>query len=608
MASRAERPIIPSKKSLADAYMALKATLENKLSPYFEDYGQLIEPGSPLNNDYQNLKQRVSRHVPSNEDFRNPKSMSEWSQAAALNAPMGLSTKLPPTKYSIAQDIARRKAALRPDHRGLGLPANNTNMDRAKALGYDTDVYHGTKSDITELDKTQLGINTGAESAKKGFFSAKDPQTAETYARESLRPEAQKIMASYDSELKLLTDDLLKSSGERYSLFQQLNNKNIIESTGPGKPYKLISNNKDDIALFNSFQDAIQKEKQLSNKTKALRNLNLETFINERDLPIKEKLNHQTIYPLKINTNDNLIKDYNGSNYRDESYSDLIDSAIKNNKQGVTFKNTKDGGPVTDVYAVTEPKNIRSRFAAFDPWKKDSADILASTAGAGVMAKALSGDEAEAGDNMRNNVSDSLLHAVMMQESGGNPNAVSSKGAKGLYQITDSTARNPGFGVEPLRNNSIIDQKRFAKDYLGAMLERYDGNLPVSLAAYNAGPGAVDKAGGIPDFKETKGYVANVMNTANASEDVDTSGWIDVTDEPVTAQPENMENANSHSPTTDMDTSGWIDVTDEPANVGQPLPVNENMAAISPGQQDTLKTFGHKARPAGSLKFMWPKP
>jgi len=90
MASRAERPVIPSKKSLADAYMALKATLGNKLSPYFEDYGQLIEPGSPLNRDYQNLKQRVSRHIPSNEDFRSPQSMSEWSQAAALNAPMGL--------------------------------------------------------------------------------------------------------------------------------------------------------------------------------------------------------------------------------------------------------------------------------------------------------------------------------------------------------------------------------------------------------------------------------------------------------------------------------------------------------------------------------------
>jgi len=187
MASRAERPIIPSKKSLADAYMALKATLENKLSPYFEDYGQLIEPGSPLNNDYQNLKQRVSRHIPSNEDFRNPKSMSEWSQAAALNAPMGLSTKLPPTKYSKAHDIARRKAALRPDHRGLGLPPDNTAMDRAEALGFDTDVYHGTQnSDLIENELIPGGSNgakTNGDAYGLGVYTSTSPHAASGYAK-----------------------------------------------------------------------------------------------------------------------------------------------------------------------------------------------------------------------------------------------------------------------------------------------------------------------------------------------------------------------------------------------------------------------------------------
>ncbi len=90
---------------------------------------------------------------------------------------------------------------------------------------------------------------------------------------------------------------------------------------------------------------------------------------------------------------------------------------------------------------------------------------------------------------------ENLLRAVETIESHGNPNAVSSKGAKGRYQLMDRTAHKPGFGVRPLRNRSQKEQKRFAKDYLSAMMSHYQRVL--SEAAYNAGPTAVDKA-----FKE----------------------------------------------------------------------------------------------------------
>lgn len=85
-----------------------------------------------------------------------------------------------------------------------------------------------------------------------------------------------------------------------------------------------------------------------------------------------------------------------------------------------------------------------------------------------------------------------LLPFLINQESGGNPNAVSSKGATGVTQVMPATGANPGYGVAPMKNQSVAEQTRFGKDYLTAMLDKYDGNIEKALAAYNAGPGAVD--------------------------------------------------------------------------------------------------------------------
>ena len=63
-----------------------------------------------------------------------------------------------------------------------------------------------------------------------------------------------------------------------------------------------------------------------------------------------------------------------------------------------------------------------------------------------------------------------LIDALIQQESGGNNNAVSSRGAEGLAQIMPKTGQNPGYGVTPLRNKSSQEQRRFATDYFDAML------------------------------------------------------------------------------------------------------------------------------------------
>ncbi len=170
---------LPNKDELSDAYKALLATLGNKIGPYVSDYSQLIEKGSPLNNQYQQLKSNISQHIPSNADFRSPQRMSEWAQAAALNAPMGLTLKgVKATPFSKAHDIAQKNAALPIEKGGLGLPLNNTAMDRARAMGFDTPTYHGTSADITEFNPEYSRDHV---QYMKGIFTADNPNLSSNY-------------------------------------------------------------------------------------------------------------------------------------------------------------------------------------------------------------------------------------------------------------------------------------------------------------------------------------------------------------------------------------------------------------------------------------------
>ena len=98
-----------------------------------------------------------------------------------------------------------------------------------------------------------------------------------------------------------------------------------------------------------------------------------------------------------------------------------------------------------------------------------------------------------------------LVRTVMAAESGMMANALSPKGAIGLMQLMPETARE--LGVDPYDPEQNVDG---GVRYLRALLIRYDGGLRHALAAYNAGPGAVDKYKGIPPYAETIDYVARI--------------------------------------------------------------------------------------------------
>jgi hypothetical protein len=140
-------------------------------------------------------------------------------------------------------------------------------------------------------------------------------------------------------------------------------------------------------------------------------------------------------------------------------------------------------------------------------------------------------DQRQRGDQDERSNIDTLLDAIREQESGGRHfdeqgNLLRSPaGALGAYQIMPDTARDPGFGVDPLTSWDEESQREFAGDYISALLDHFNGNLDAALAAYNAGAGRVqslmEQHG--PDWRdylpsETRAYIPGVRNRMDPME------------------------------------------------------------------------------------------
>jgi hypothetical protein len=166
-------------------------------------------------------------------------------------------------------------------------------------------------------------------------------------------------------------------------------------------------------------------------------------------------------------------------------------------------------------YIDLSPQEIASVEYMTDPptpplSAQDAAKPLARSTSDAKLSKADLGEIlARAGRD--HNLDVDLLASIVKAESGGNPHAVSHAGARGLMQLMPATATELG-----VQDTSKPDQNvRGGSTYLDMLLTQYHDNLALALAAYNAGPAAVDRYHGIPPFHETRAYVARVIHEFN---------------------------------------------------------------------------------------------
>ncbi|MCR5785547.1 MAG: lytic transglycosylase domain-containing protein [Eubacterium sp.] len=158
---------------------------------------------------------------------------------------------------------------------------------------------------------------------------------------------------------------------------------------------------------------------------------------------------------------------------------------------------------VSAIEAISSVLNAQSTSAVSQTEDTDFESVYNATVS---KSKSLSEIFEEAADKY--DVDVNLLMAVAKAESNFNPDDTSSSGAMGIMQLMPDTAKELGVTDAYDAEQNIMGGAK----YLSRMLERYDGDVSLALAAYNAGPGNVDKYGGIPPFTETQNYVKKVLS------------------------------------------------------------------------------------------------
>ena len=159
----------------------------------------------------------------------------------------------------------------------------------------------------------------------------------------------------------------------------------------------------------------------------------------------------------------------------------------------------------------TENKEITPQAPVSEEIKADKKDAVDLKSKIDLKAQRADIDEIISVVSEKYNIDSDFIKAIIKQESGFNTRATSKKGAMGLMQLMPKTAES--LGILDAYNPS--DNIEGGVKYLKGLLDRFDNNQELALAAYNAGPNAVKKYGGVPPYKETQNYVKAIMDTYN---------------------------------------------------------------------------------------------
>ena len=201
-------------------------------------------------------------------------------------------------------------------------------------------------------------------------------------------------------------------------------------------------------------------------------------------------------------------------NEQQSSSSDLsaqlgsIANAINSNTQFQSYFNSAEGQSMLSANPYLASLLLKDSEANELNLDQYTADFTTQTAYENVLAGASKYANEISKAATTYNLPEKLIASVMKQESNFDPNAMSSAGATGLMQLMPQTAKFLGVTNRIDSEQNIMGGAK----YLRQMLDKFDNNLSLALAAYNAGPGNVTKYNGIPPFKETQNYVKNIIN------------------------------------------------------------------------------------------------
>ena len=222
--------------------------------------------------------------------------------------------------------LAQQRAALPVEQHGLGLPADNTPQQRAAAMGFETPAYHGTASDVVGLNPSAYGSSTGAKSAKDAFWAAQSPETAIGYAH----------YAANSAPVRQLV--------EQANQYERLAQRGVNPKVNWAK-----------------YDDALRQAEEFEQSISG------------------NRLRGQNVMPLLVNTNKANVIDAGGGAFVDleGGVNDLIKKTKRQGKDVAVIKNLDDdagfNNRATDHYGILNPDVLRSRFAAFDPFRRNAA-------------------------------------------------------------------------------------------------------------------------------------------------------------------------------------------------------------------------------------------